>query len=188
MNHSALLSGCRTPFEWVTGREGKNQRAPKVRAGVVDLSISIGDVASIIVVIGGFAGFAWWLNRKLENHTREHVAAATLLSLLVQEATARNSSFKNQMAGFDTLLRAWEKKHAEAGNPITAEQAQRRQDLSARLQTGETLPYSDLMELQGILQEELADAQQTNADLVIVIALVFLIGLVVAAMALAARG
>jgi hypothetical protein len=44
------------------------------------------------------------------------------------------------------------------------------------------------LELQGILTAELSDAQQTNADLVIVIALVFLIGLVVAAIALSASG
>jgi hypothetical protein len=68
------------------------------------------------------------------------VATSALLSILVQETADHNSNFKTKLAGFDVLLRAWEKKHAEVGTPITAQQAQRRQELSSRLQAGQVLP------------------------------------------------
>ena len=104
-----------------------------------------------------------------------------------KEASDRSPSFKAEIAGFDALLRAWEGQHAAQGNPITAAEAEKRQSLSSRLQAGQTLSRSELTELNGILEKELADARETNADLAVIIALIILIGLVLAALALASR-
>ena len=155
---------------------------------MISLSVTLGDIASIVVIVASVTGFGWWLNRKLVRHEREHAAATALLSLLVSEASERDPKFKTKIDGFNALLTVWERRHAEAGNPITPTQALRRQTLTGQLQAGQTLPYADLLELQRILQEELEDAQRTNAELAVVIALLVILGLVVVAIALAARG
>lgn len=154
---------------------------------VVDLSISVGDIASLLVVVGAIVGFGIWVRRVFEGHDRQHVATTALVSLLVTEASEKSAKFKAKISGFNVLLGAWEKQHAQAGNPITAAEAKRRQDLSGRLEKNETLTNQELVELQAILQKELADAQATNADLAVVIAILVILGVVVVAIALAAR-
>ncbi len=140
-----------------------------------------------MVVVGAIVSFWIWLRARMERHDRGHVAATALLSLLVKEASTRSPSFKAEMAGFTALLTAWEKQHVEVGNPITAAEASRRQSLTGRLEVGDQLSNAELLDLQGILQKELADAQNTNADLPVLIAIIVILGLVVVAIALASR-
>jgi len=49
---------------------------------MVDFSITVGDLASIVVVLGAVIGFGIWVNRRLNRHERDHAATTALLSLL----------------------------------------------------------------------------------------------------------
>ncbi len=150
---------------------------------VVDFTFTLGDVTNIAIIIGATVGLALWINSRLNRHQRDHVANTALLSLLVAEASERNPTFRAQIQGFDVVLKAWEGQHVVAGNPITAEEAQQRQQLTQRLRAGQVLSTDELTRLNAILERELADARQTNADLGVVIALLIILGLVIVAMA-----
>ncbi len=150
---------------------------------MVDLTYTLGDLANSIIIIGAAVGVAAWLYYRSKRHERYHVANSALLALLVEEAAERNPSFKDRIRGFDALLNAWERKHVEATNPITAQEATARQALSARLREGKTLTNAELVELNRILQKELDDARKSDAGIAVLIAIIILIGIVAVALA-----
>jgi hypothetical protein len=154
---------------------------------MVDLTYTLGDITNIVIIVGAAIGLGVWINSRLNRHQKDHVASTALLSLLVTEASERSPTFKAQIQGFDAVLKAWEGQHVVAGNPITAEEALERQELTQRLQAGQILSTNELTRLNEILQRELTDARQTNADLGVIIALIIILGLVVVAFAAAKR-
>lgn len=78
----------------------------------------------------------------------------------------------------DLLYDVFERRRISGENPLTQEEVNRRMELTTKLEQRTIIP-SELMELQGILNKELEEAKATN-DLLAILALLFLLGLVIA--------
>ena len=103
---------------------------------------------------------------------------STLMGWAAEDHPARKTSA-------DAIVRSFEA--GVHGNPLSQTEIARRQALTATLNSGKPLSPTELGELLGLLQKELAEAQAANAAIVVV-ALLILIGVVIVALAAASSG
>jgi hypothetical protein len=162
---------------------------------VTDAGTILAYLADAVVVIGGVVALYLWLSGRFKRHEEAHLTADTGVALLLSDLATRNKQLKvpalemvHQIAARETRVRpkveAWEKA-AIHGNPLTAAEVARRQQLTQQIQAGQALPVKELQELLDLLNRELAEAREAQAAAIVVVGIVLLIALVIAAIAAA---
>ena len=163
----------------------------------MDFVLSTGDLIALVAVIMVALGVVWAVARWTKgydnrlkiiggkgNATYETIFA--LVNLLSNKETITTKEFtalfSTLHAGYEAEIKKFE---AKTTNPITPAEAQRRQELTAKVNAN-AISVPEAKELQQILNKELAEAQAANNWLA-ALAIIFLLGMVVAIVAALTR-